>query len=478
MKFDGWQLLNYQKFPFRRLYLLDRSKLNYFVWEIKMSTLGIINPDSAGIDVGSEFHYVCVPDGRFDPRVRNFACFTNDLNRLADWLTECRVNSVAMESTGVYWIPLYEILTARGFEVTLANAKYVKNVPGRKTDVQDCAWLQQLHSYGLLQGSFIPDQLISELRGYMRQRVNLVKGAAAHVQRMQKSLTQMNLQLHKVISDITGETGLKIIGAILDGERNPLKLAQLRSGRIHKGEEAIAQALVGNYRADHLFSLRQEHDLYLHYQTKIAECDKQVLEHYAKFESKDKSLDNEAKPENVEAGGNAKSKESPKFNLRRELQRITGVDFTKIPGLDVLSIQSIIAETGLDPSKWPTEKHFSSWLGLSPANKITGGKVYSTRTRKVNSRAATVFRTAAVGAGKSKTALGAFYRRLKSRSGAMSAITATARKLACMFYSLLKNGNEYVEKGMTEYEDRYHDRVVKNLTRRAKELGLSLVPAA
>ncbi len=441
-----------------------------------MSTLGIINPDSAGIDIGSEFHYVCVPEGRAEPRVRNFACFTNDLNRLADWLTECKVKSIAMESTGVYWIPLYEILISRGFEVTLANAKYVKNVPGRKTDVQDCAWLQQLHSYGLLHGSFIPDQLISELRGYMRQRDNLVKGTAVHIQRMQKALTQMNLQLHKVISDITGETGLRIIEAILAGERNPLKLAQLRGGRIHKGEEAIAQALVGNYRADHLFSLRQEHDLYLHYKTKILECDQQVLDHYAKFESKDKSLDHEA--DSAEQGGDVKSKESPKFNLRRELQRITGVDFTKIPGLDVLSIQAIIAETGLDPTKWPSEKHFSSWLGLSPANKITGGKVYSTRTRKVNSRAATVFRTSAVAAGKSKTALGAFYRRLKSRSGAMSAITATARKLACLFYSLLKNGNGYVEKGMNEYEEKYRDRVVKNLTKRAKELGFNLIHAA
>ena len=443
-----------------------------------MSTLGIINPDSAGIDIGSEFHYVCVPEGRAEPRVRNFACFTTDLNRLADWLTECRVKTVAMESTGVYWIPLHEILTARGFEVTLANAKYVKNVPGRKTDVQDCAWLQQLHSYGLLNGSFIPDQLISELRGYMRQRDNLVKGAAAHIQRMQKALTQMNLQLHKVISDITGETGLKIIGAILAGERDPLKLAQLRGGRIRKGEEAIAQALVGNYRADHLFSLLQEHDLYLHYQTMIAECDRKVLEHYAKFASKDESLDNDVKLESAESGGNAKSKESPKFNLQRELQRIAGVDFTKIPGLGVLSIQAIIAETGFDPTKWPSEKHFSSWLGLSPANKITGGKVYSTRTRKVNSRAAVVFRTSAVAAGKSKTALGAFYRRLKSRSGAMLAITATARKIACMFYSMFKYGNEYVEKGMTEYEDRYRDRVVKNLTRRAKELGFNLTQAA
>jgi transposase len=435
-----------------------------------MNTLNIINPNAAGIDVGSEFHYVCVPEGNKEPRVRKFACFTNELNKLAGWLIECNIKTVTMESTGVFWVPLYEILTAHGFEVVLANAKYVKNVPGRKTDVQDCQWLQQLHSYGLLQGSFLPDELISVLRGYMRQRDNLVKGATIHIQRMQKALTQMNIQLHKVISDITGETGLRIIRAILDGERNPLKLASLCGARIRNDEATIAQALVGNYREDHLFSLQQEYNLYLEYQTKVAECDKKILEHYANFESKVEASQME--------GGNAKSKNNPKFNLRDELHRITGVDFTQVPGLDVLSIQTIISEVGLNSSKWPSEKHFASWLGLSPANKITGGKVYSTKTRKVNNRASIVFRTCAVGLGRSKTALGAFYRRIKSKAGAPKAITATARKLACLFYNLLKHGNAYIEKGMEEYENKYKDRVIKNLEKRAQELGFNLIKVA
>ncbi len=456
-----------------------------------MNNFDLINPNAAGIDIGSESHYVCVPEGRAEPRVREFKCFTNSLYQLADWLTQCGIKSVAMESTGVYWIPLYEVLTERGFEVVLANAKYVKNVPGRKTDVQDCQWLQQLHTYGLLHASFLPEELIAVLRSYMRQRDNLVKGAAIHIQRMQKALIQMNLQLHKVISDITGETGLKIIKAILDGERNPFKLACLRGPRIHNDEKTIAEALVGNYRSDHIFSLKQEYDLYLQYQIKIAECDNEILAHYEHFESKNKSKpnggndnnssnnnDNCNNQEKLPKAKQATSKNAAKFNLRNELTRITGVDFTKIPGMDVLSVQTIISEVGINPNKWPSEKHFSSWLGLSPANKVTGGKVYSTRTRKVNNRASTALRTAAVSVGKSKTALGAFYRRLKSRHGAPKAITATARKLACLFYNMLKNGDAYVEKGMQEYEVKYHDKVVKSLERRAKELGFNLVQAA
>ena len=441
-----------------------------------MSNINIINPNAAGIDIGSEFHYVCVPSGASEPRVRRFACFTNELNRLADWLKSCGVTTIAMESTGVYWIPPYEVLTSCGFEVILANAKYVKNVPGRKTDVQDAQWLQQLHSYGLLHGSFRPADHICVLRGYMRQRDSLVKSAGSHIQRMQKALTQMNIQLHKVISDITGATGLNIIQSILSGERDPIKLAKLRNSRIQKGEAEIAEALVGNYREEHLFSLQQEHDLYMYLQEKIAQCDQRVLDYYAKIETRDNSnAANGSEPAPKIRQRKSKKQNSLIMKLHAEQERISGIDFTKVPGLDVLSTQIIISEVGLDSSKWPNEKNFVSWLGLSPANKITGGKVFSTRTRKVNNRAAVIFRTSAVTVGKSKSSLGAFYRRLKSRVGAPKAITATARKLACLFYNMLKHGSNYVEKGMDEYEKRYHERVIKNLERKAQENGYSLI---
>lgn len=427
---------------------------------IMSEKLSQINPDVAGIDIGSGLHYVCVPEGRSDKSVQVYGCFTPDLHDLADWLSECRVKSVAMESTGVYWIPLYEILDARGFEVLLVNARDVKNVPGRKTDVKDCQWLQQLHSYGLLRASFRPEDHICTLRGYMRQRNNLVKGAGVHVQRMQKALTQMNVQLHKVISDITGETGIRIIEAIISGERDPLKLAKLRNGRIKNDEATIAKALVGNYREEHLFSLEQEFELYKMYLNKITQCDVRIQEYYRTIKSKtaDKNIPN------------------TDSNAHDELVRISGVDFTKIPGIDTKSVQVILSEIGLNPEKWKTEKHFASWLGLSPANKITGGKVLSTRTRKVNNRASHAFRMAALAAGKSKaSALGAYYRRLRARLGAPKAITATARKLAVLFYNMLKHGQEYVEKGLDYYNKIYQDKVISGLNKKAQTFGYALV---
>ena len=421
-----------------------------------------INPDVAGIDIGSASHYVCVPEGRSDKLVRVYGCFTTDLHDLADWLFECKIKSVAMESTGVYWIPLYEILDARGFEVILVNARDVKNVPGRKTDVKDCQWLQQLHSYGLLKASFRPEDHICTLRGFMRQRDNLVKGAGIHVQRMQKALTQMNVQLHKVISDVTGQTGVKIIEAILAGERNPTVLAKLRGTRIKNDEATIAKALVGNYREEHLFSLEQEFDLYKIYLEKISQCDERIYKYYQTIESKDGS----DRPDD---------KGSP-TTIHDELVRLSGVDFTKIPGIATQSVQVILSEIGLNADKWKTDKHFASWLGLSPANKITGGKVFSTRTRKVNNRASYAFRMAALAAGKSKTsAMGAYYRRLRARLGAPKAITATARKLACLFYNMLKHGQEYVEKGLDYYDRMYQDKLVRGLNKKAQVFGYVLV---
>lgn len=436
----------------------------------KADKFELINPHAAGIDVGSRFHYVCVGADKNAQSVRKFDCFTPDLQKLADWLIECKISTVAMESTGVYWIPVFQILESRGLDVILVNARHVKNLPGRKTDVQDCQWLQQLHTYGLLNGSFRPDADICVLRSYVRQRDNLIRSAASHTQRMQKALTQMNLQLHKVISDITGATGIAIIKAIIDGERDPMILAKLRNKQIKNDEEVIANALIGDYREEHLFSLKQEYELYCFYQTKIAECDNQILTFYQNVTT---HTDIEKKPLTKKKSKGRKS--HPKFDLRHELYRIIGSDTTSIPGFDVLTIQSIISEVGLDMTKWPTEKHFSSWLGLSPGNKISGDKILSTKTRKVINRATVAFRMAAYAAGKSQTALGAYYRRLKTRIGAPKAITATARKLACIFYRLLKFGNEYIEKGMDYYETRYKDRVIKNLKNRAQEFGYNLI---
>jgi transposase len=432
--------------------------------------LSMINPNAAGIDIGSKVHYVCVPSDRDNQPIKKFECFTEDLRELASWLKKCQIKSVAMESTGVFWIPLFQILEKEGFEVILANARHVKNVPGRKTDVQDCQWLQQLHSYGLIRGSFRPEDKICILRSYLRQRDNLVRSATAHINRMQKALTQMNLQLHKVISDITGTTGISIITAILEGERDPQKLASLKGPQIKNDVSTIAKALCGDYREEHLFSLQQEFDLYNYYQAKIAECDKEIEKFYQKFAAK---IDVLANP--LEKRKSVRKKKLPNFDVRMELYRITGTDLTKLPGLDILTLQTIVSEVGTDMNKWPSEQHFTSWLGLSPANKITGEKIFSTKTRKVLNRATTAFRLGAYGISHSHSALGAYYRRLKAKIGAPKALTATARKLACLFYRTLKFGTKYVEQGMEYYEQKYKERVIKNLFQKAEKLGYSLV---
>ncbi|WP_265041077.1 IS110 family RNA-guided transposase [Wolbachia endosymbiont (group A) of Calamotropha paludella] len=433
------------------------------------SKLEIVNPDTAGIDIGSAVHYVCVPEGRDEQRVKKFGCFTVDLHNLAGWLKKCKVRTVAMESTGVYWIPLFQILESYGFEVKLVNARYIKNVPGRKSDVQDCQWLQQLHSYGLLHGSFRPDDQMCVLRNYVRQRSNLIESASTHILRVQKALIQMNVQLHKVISDITGVTGMQIIKAIIEGERNPEKLSELRDVRIRNDRSTMAKALKGDYRKELLFVLKQEFELYNIYQEKIAECDKSIEQYYKTFETKS---DENKRCSKIK---NRFSKNRPDFPLHEELYRVTGIDFTKVPGLDVLTIQTIISEVGLNHDKWPSEKHFTSWLGLSPANKVTGEKVFGTRTRKVIARAANAFRMAAQCVSRSNSGIGAYCRRLKKRLGAPKAITATARKLACIFYSMLKYGQEYVEKGIDYYEKLYKEKIVKTLSKKASEFGYVLI---
>jgi transposase len=419
-----------------------------------------INPYAAGIDIGCRSHFVAVPEGSCEKPVREFSSFTDDLQQMADWLLDCGVTSVVMESTGVYWIPVFEILESRGLEVRLVNARHVKNVPGRKSDVLDCQWLQRLHSYGLLEGAFRPAEHVCTLRAYVRQRMNLVRYAASHIQHMQKALAQMNLQLANVVSDITGATGMRIIRAILDGQRDPLVLAGLRDRRCKNSESTIARSLHGNFRPEHLFSLKQAVDLYEFYQGQIAECDRQILDQLAGFDAAD---------------GSGKA---PPDSLEEALVRISGVDLTRIDGIDTNITLKIISEIGTDMSRWKTAKHFASWLGLCPGTKISGGKPLSTKSKRVINRAATALRLAAQSLLRSKSALGAYLRRQRARLGAPKAITATAHKLARLVYSMLKHGSAYVDVGQKHYEERYRSRVIQNLKRKAQDLGYELVDVA
>jgi len=418
-----------------------------------------LNQHAAGIDVGSRSHFVAVPEGADEQPVREFSTFTDDLERLAEWLISCGVTTVAMESTGIYWIPVFEILEHHGLEVRLVNARHVKNVPGRKSDVLDCQWLQQLHTYGLLRGAFRPADQVCTLRAYVRQRATLVRSASSHIQRMQKALAQMNLQLHNVVTDITGVTGMAIIKAILAGERNPKHLAGLRDKRCKNNEETIARSLHGNYRPEHLFSLQQAVELYEFYLQKIADCDQQILAQLKQFDSPDDS-DPDSKP--------------PR-SMEEALQRMSGTDLSSINGISTNTALKIIAEIGIDMSRWKTVKHFVSWLGLCPGSKISGGKVLSSATKPVANRAAAALRMAAMTLFNSKSALGAYFRRQRSRLGAPKAITATAHKLARLVYYMLKHGADYVDAGQEQYEQRYQARIIQNLKRKAQEMGYKLV---
>lgn len=437
-----------------------------------LAGLESINLDAAGIDIGSEEHFVAVPAGR-DPQgrvVRSFGAVTSELHTLADWLEACDVSTVAMESTGVYWIPLFDLLQARGFEVRLVNPRHLKNVPGRKTDVIDCQWIQQLHTYGLLQGSFRPDAEICVLRSYLRQRDTLVQYRSSHVQHMQKALDQMNIKLHKVISHLTGVTGLRIVRAILDGERDPKTLARLRHGRCKQPERVVAQALEGTWREEHLFALRQAVELYDTYTQQIQACDARIEAHLTTFDDRSAGGEPPKPPRHLTTNVSA-----PGFDAHSQLYRISGVDLTRIDGIAETTALTLIAEVGLDMSRWPSEKHFASWLGLSPGNKVSGGKRLSGRTPPCANRAAHALRLAAQSLHRSQSALGAFLRRLKARLGAPKAITATAHKLARIVYRMLRYGTEYVDVGQAYYEQRYQQRLLGSLERKARQLGYNLI---
>ncbi len=438
----------------------------------KGSRFSTVHPDAAGIDIGSQFHVVAVPPDRDQEPVRSFQSFTGDLYRLADWLISLGIATVAMESTGIYWIPLFEILESRGLEVVLVNARDVKHVPGRKTDVNDAQWLQQLHQFGLLRGSFHPPLKVGELRTYVRQRERLLEYAAAHIQHMQKALMQMNLQLHHVVSDITGATGMRIIRAILAGEQNPVILAGMRDVRCKQSEATIAKALQGNYRSEHLFALRQAVELYDTYQEKVALCDRQIERLLDELQSPEQATD-PLPP----ARHRTKQPNTPSFDVRKSLYTVLGVDLTQIHGMGPYLSLKLVSECGMDMTKWPTAKHFTSWLCLAPGNKISGGKLLSAKTRRSSNRATSLLRLAAVNVGRTQSALGAFYRRLAARVGKAKAVTATARKLAVLFYNTLRYGMEYVDPGEAYYEERYRQRVIKNLKRRAEQLGYIVQPA-
>jgi transposase len=429
-----------------------------------------VNFNAAGIDVGATVHFVCVPQGRDPQPVRSFGTFTADLEAIADWLTQCGVTTVAMEATGVYWIPLFEFLERRGFEVKLVEPSRLKHVPGRKSDVLDCQWIQQLHTFGLLSGSFRPEDAICVLRSFVRQREMLVRSASRCVQHMQKALTQMNLKLQHVLSDITGVTGMAILSAILAGERDPQQLAKLRNERCHNDEATIALALQGNWREDHLFALKQAMDAYRFYLEQLAEVDQKIEAQLKTFESKAQGKSLPPPPRKK------KRASAPGFDVRNLLYRMTGMDLTAVDGLDATTVLAVIAEIGLDMSRWPTEKHFTSWLTLCPGVNKTGGRSQSSngRTRRSSNRAAAALRVAAATLLRAECALGAFARRMRARLGAPKAITATARKLAIIIYNMLKHGKEYVDRGTEYYEQKYRTTIIKNLRRRAAQLGFEL----
>lgn len=434
--------------------------------------LKMVNPEAAAIDIGSTMHMAAVNPLSCDMPVRAFGTFTQDLHALADWFADCGATSVAMESTGVYWIPAFEILEARGFKVILVNARYAKNVPGRKTDVSDAGWLRQLHSYGLLRGSFRPDAEIATLRAYMRQRDRLTEYAAAHIQHMQKALMEMNLQLHHVVSDITGATGMKIIRAIVSGERDPDRLAGYRDVRCKSSPETIRAALIGNDRAEHVFALAQSLELYDFYKAKIEDCDCRLEAAVAALTPRRP----EARAPLPKARIRGRQVNAPAFDVRAALYGVLGTDLTQIHGLGPSLALKLVAECGTDLRAWKTPKHFTSWLCLAPRNKVSGGKLLSSRTRRSSSRAAALLRLAATTIGRSDTALGAFYRRLSARIGKQKAVTATARKIAVLFFNAIRHGMTYQDQGAASYDDRHRQRVLANLQRRAKTLGYTLAP--
>jgi transposase len=440
----------------------------------------VLEPNAAGIDVGAREMFVAVPPGRDEKPVRVFATFTEDLERLTDWLEQCGVTTVALESTGVYWIPLFEILEQRGIRPCLVNARHMKNVPGRRTDWHECQWLQFLHSVGLLRAAFRPGQDVCAVRTILRHRNELVAAASQHVQHMHKALTQMNLQIHHVISDITGSTGRAIVDAILAGQRDGAELAKLRDPRIKADTETIRKSLEGNWRPEHLFTLGQSRDLYRIYQQQIVNCDLEIEKMLQGFAPR---IDPVARPlppdrKRNRAGSQRRRKNGhphPDFDLRTEAYKLFGVDVSQIPGLEENALP-LFSEVGRDMSRWPSAANFVSWLALCPDNDISGGKLLWRGARRVKNRAGHLFRMAAYALHRSPTPLGNYLRRMKAKLGPQAATMATAHKIAVIFYTMIKNQVEYDETIWDARDAERGKRLEAKLKRQAKQLGYELVP--
>jgi transposase len=443
----------------------------------------VVHPNAAGIDVHSDMHMVCVPaqhasssvasepDG-LPANVRRFGANSCDLAAIADWLRECGVTTVAMESTGVYWIPLFELLESRGFEVWLVEPGQLSHCGARpKTDVLDAQWIQRLHCYGLLRASFRPADAIMALRGFHRQRQMQIRYAASHTQHMQKALEQMNVKLTEVVADITGMTGQRIIGAILEGERNPAQLAALRDPKCKNDLATIAKALEGTWRPEHVFALRQAHELYRFHHQQIAACDAMIQAELAKLPNR--SGDKPFTPKPHRGGRKANDL---RFEACGPLFKALGVDLTQIEGIDVGTALVILSEIGVDVSRFPTEKHFASWLGVCPRQHESNKTKRKRSPRKGKNRVAIALRMAAQALGRTQSVLAMFYRRIKSRVGGKGAITATAHKLACLVYRMLKYGTEYVRQSMEEYARKTREQLDRALHRKAAALGYRLVP--
>jgi transposase len=434
-----------------------------------IESLIVVNQRAAGIDAGSEQHWVSVPEECDEQPVRAFSTFTGDLNALADWLEACGITTVAIEATGVYWIPLVEVLEARGLAPKLVDARSIGR-RNKKTDVLDCQWIRQLHAHGLLDGAFRPDAAMLPLRAFMRQRRMLIDYASDHIRHMQKALDLMNVKLHLVISDITGVTGLRIIHSILKGERDPNKLAALRDRACKNSEEIIAKALVGNYRDEHLFALKQAVELFEEYGKQTAACDAKIGAALADIEKK---ADGATLPKKK----STPRKNQPRFDARTLIFEMTGVDLTAIDGLEASSVLTILSETGTDMTAWPSDAHFASWLALCPNKWVTGGKPLAKKPPLIHpNRAAQAFRLAAQTLERAQCATGAFFRRIKSRQGRAVAIKATAHKLATIFYTLLKTHTPYHDAGVDYFEERYRERLFNSLQKKAAALGFHLMP--
>jgi len=435
---------------------------------MKKGTIKLLRPNAAGIDVGSQMHYVAVPSDRSEQCVKKYGSFTSEIHEMAKWLKQCNIDTIAMESTGIYWIQLYLLLEEYGFEVFLVNAHHIKNVSGRKSDVKDCQWIQELHSYGLLNASFQPNSSTRELRTYLRHRKSLTQSCSTQILLMQKAFEQMNIKLHNVITDICGKTGQLIINAILSGERDAKNFIQYVEANIKATKEKIIESLTGIWRDEHVFELKQAYELYIIFKEKINDCDIQIEKTLRKIEA-GKTSENKDKRK-------VYTKNRLNFDGTKYLKNILSVDVTKIFGISELLALEIISETGTDMSKWMTKKHFTSWLNLAPNNRISGGKLLKPKKSQKKNKAGQAFLMAAYALQRSDHWLGHYYRKMKARNGPLVATKATARKLAIVFYEMITKKVEFNPISVEKYNEKFRQQRIKYLQKQATDIGLQVIP--